>query len=238
MEAKERIILALDVDSEKDALALVEKLRADVGMFKVGMQLFNSAGPNIVRKIRSLGGKVFVDLKFHDIPNTVAAASRVVTRLGCNMFNVHASGGREMMKQCARAVQEEADNNGITPPAAIAVTVLTSLSQEEVTDEMHIAMPLDKLVVEWAMMARECGLSGVVASPQEVSAIRKACGEDFLIVTPGVRPAWSEANDQKRFTTPRQALELGSSYLVIGRPITKADDSIEAAKKISQELEG
>lgn len=239
LQAKDRIILALDVDTEKDALKLAEQLSAHVGAFKVGMQLFNSAGPQIVDEIHRLGGQVFVDLKFHDIPNTVAAAGRVVTRLGCLMFNVHAAGGREMMKAVADASREEAAKLASTPPITLAVTVLTSIGQQELEDEMLIpGIPVEDVVVKWAKMARDCGISGVVCSPKEISAIRNACGPDFKIVTPGIRPLWAAANDQKRITTPRDALDLGADYMVIGRPITHAEDPVQAAKRIIEELEG
>lgn len=238
MQAKDRIVLALDVDSREKALGLVETLAFHVGVFKVGMQLFNSCGPDIVQQINQLGGRVFLDLKFHDIPNTVAAAGRAITKLNCFMFNVHAAGGREMMKQAAAGVKEEADKLGMEPPLSLAVTVLTSISQQELEQEMMISdMQIKDLVVKWALMARDSGISGVVCSPHEITAIRAACGLDFKIVTPGIRPAWSETNDQKRITTPRQALDMGADYMVIGRPITSATDPVEAAQKIIEELE-
>ncbi|HEX3010635.1 MAG TPA: orotidine-5'-phosphate decarboxylase, partial [Syntrophomonadaceae bacterium] len=223
---------------QDQALKLVKELAQEVGVFKVGMQLFNSAGPDIVRRINELGGKVFVDLKFHDIPNTVAAAGRVMTRLNAFMFNVHAAGGKEMMAQAVAAVKDEADKLGITPPKILAVTVLTSISQQQLEEEMLIpSWNVKDVVVKWAQMAKEAGISGVVCSPKEITAIREACGPDFLIVTPGIRPAWSEKNDQKRITTPRQALDMGTDYMVIGRPIVKAEDQRQAARKIIEELE-
>lgn len=239
MQSRERIILALDVDGEREALALVEKLAGYVGAFKVGMQLFNSCGPGIVTRIQDLGGRVFVDLKLHDIPNTVAAAGKVLTRLGCYMFNVHAAGGREMMRAVAEASAREAEQEGNEPPLILAVTVLTSIGQSELEEDMLIAgMKVQDVVVKWAKMSRDCGIGGVVCSPREIEAIRQACGPDFKIVTPGIRPDWSASNDQKRITTPRQALDLGADFLVIGRPITQASDPVEAARKIIAELEG
>jgi orotidine-5'-phosphate decarboxylase len=238
MQARDRIVLALDVDSEKKALAIVKELADYVGVFKVGMQLFNSVGPRIVYEIMDLGGKVFVDLKFHDIPNTVAAAGRVMTGLGCHMFNIHAAGGREMMQLLSSEVKKEARRLGQPEPITLAVTVLTSISQQQLAEEMYVTnMKIADLVVNWSLLAKECGISGVVCSPQEISVIRQACGEDFIIVTPGIRPAWSEANDQKRITTPRQALDLGADYMVIGRPILKADNPVDAAQRIISELE-
>jgi orotidine-5'-phosphate decarboxylase len=238
MDARERIILALDVDTENKALGLVEKLIGSVGAFKVGMQLYNICGPLIVHRIQELGGRVFVDLKFHDIPNTVAAAGRVLTRLNCFMFNVHAAGGREMMKKLTEEITIEASKQGIDVPLTLAVTVLTSISQAELEADMYINnMSIEDLVVNWALMAKESGISGVVCSPREIKGIRAACGQDFKIVTPGIRPRWAEKDDQKRITTPREAIELGADYLVIGRPITSASNPIEAAQKIIEELE-
>ncbi len=239
MQAKDRIILALDVDTEKQALSLVEQLSPTIGVFKVGMQLYNSCGPQIVEKINQTGGKVFVDLKFHDIPNTVAAAGKVLTRLGCYMFNIHAAGGREMMNQLVKGVYEEAKLNNISPPLTLAVTVLTSISQSQLENDMFIKdKSVEETVVEWARMAQECGINGVVCSPQEITAIRNACGRDFKIVTPGIRPSWSAANDQKRITTPKEAVTMGADYMVIGRPITAADNPQAAALRIIEELEG
>lgn len=238
MQAKDRIVLALDVDTKEVALKLVKDLKDYVGVFKVGMQLFNSIGPQIIQDINGLGGKVFVDLKLHDIPNTVAAAARVLTRHNCYMFNVHAAGGREMMKKLTNEISIEASKQGIEVPLTLAVTVLTSISQGELEADMYINnMSIEDLVVNWALMAKESGISGVVCSPREIKGIRAACGQDFKIVTPGIRPRWAEKNDQKRITTPREAIELGADYLVIGRPITSAPNPIEAAQKIIEELE-
>ncbi len=238
MQARDRIVLALDVDTKEKAISLVRELAEYVGVFKVGMQLYNSVGPDIVKEINELSGKVFVDLKFHDIPNTVASAGRVMARLGCHMFNVHAAGGREMMQSLVKELKQESELLGQPEPITLAVTVLTSINQEQLVQEMFIKdMQIKDLVVRWAIMAQECGINGVVCSPQEITAIRQACGPDFKIVTPGIRPAWSEANDQKRITTPRQALDMGADYMVIGRPIVKAADPAAAAQRIIDELE-
>lgn len=239
MNPKDRIVLALDVDTHAEAIELVKDLTPYVGVFKIGMQLYNSIGPSIVKEINELGGKVFVDLKFHDIPNTVGAAGKVLTRLNSFMFNVHAAGGREMMQKAADDAKQEAARLGIEPPIILAVTVLTSISDQQLKDEMYVeGYNVQELAVKWAVMAKEAGINGVVCSPKEITAIRAACGPDFKIVTPGIRPRWSEANDQKRITTPRDALDLGADYMVIGRPITKAEDRQAAAKKIIEELEG
>ena len=238
MAAKDRIVLALDVDTSEEAVALVKKLSGHVGVFKIGMQLFNTAGPSIVHRVHDLGGKVFVDLKLHDIPNTVGAAAKVLTRLNAFMFNVHAAGGRDMMRQAAEASAKEAVKMGIEAPLVLAVTVLTSISKQELAEELCVTeLQLEELVVKWALMAKESGLGGVVCSPQEIVPIRQACGADFAIVTPGIRPLWSAANDQKRITTPRQALDMGADYMVIGRPIIQAADPCAAAQKIIDELE-
>ena len=238
MEAKERIILALDVDSREKALALGRQLKDYVGAFKIGMELYNVCGPSIVEEFQKMGAKVFVDLKFHDIPNTVASASRVITRLGAWMFNVHASGGQEMMKKAVEAAQEEAAALGREKPLVLAVTVLTSMNLQQLREEVGIdAGQVEDVVVRWAEMAQKCGMDGVVCSSKEAAVLRKACGPDFRLITPGIRPAWAAADDQKRITTPKQAVELGSDYMVIGRPITKAENPVEAAQKIIKELE-
>ena len=238
MEAKERIILALDVDTAEKAIAAGKLLKDHVGAFKIGMELYNACGPSIVEEFQRMGANVFVDLKFHDIPNTVASASRIMTRLGAWMFNVHASGGQEMMKSAVAAAAEEAASLGRKKPLMLAVTVLTSMNLQQLREDVGIpAESVEDVVVRWAKMAQACGMDGVVCSPKEAAALRKACGEDFLLVTPGIRPAWAAANDQKRITTPKDAVQLGSSYMVIGRPIVKADDPVEAAKRIIRELE-
>ena len=238
MQAKEKIILALDVDHQEKALDLVSELKDHVGMFKVGMELYYSTGPEIVNRINELGGKVFVDLKLHDIPNTTGGAGRSLTRLNCAMFNVHAAGGFEMMQRTKADSVDEAVKRGFAPPILLAVTVLTSIAQQQLQKEMMVKdLAVADLVVKWALLAQKAGLDGVVSSPQEIELIRAACGPDFIIVTPGIRPAWSEAGDQKRITTPRQALDKGTDYMVIGRPITKADDRKAAALKIIEELE-
>lgn len=233
--AKNKLIVALDVDSVEQARQLVAQLREVVGMFKVGSQLFTAAGPELVRQIVSGGNKVFLDLKFHDIPNTVAAAAVEATRLGVSIFNVHALGGLEMMERTARAVSEIAEREGLTQPAVIAVTLLTSASKETLS-EMGIRTAPDKLVTDLARMTARAGLDGVVASAREASSIRSVTWPDFLIVTPGVRPAGSAAGDQKRTTTPRQAIEEGADYIVVGRPILDAPDPLSAAKQIVEEI--
>ena len=201
---KEKLIVALDVAGRKEALGLVEQLTGSVGAFKIGMQLFNSEGPGIVKEIQGLGGKVFVDLKFHDIPNTVAQVAKVITGMKVFMFNVHAAGGFEMMHRAAEAAKEATGRLEAKRPLVIGVTVLTSISQDVFEQEVGIVRPIEEQVTAWAKLAQKAGLDGVVASPREILPLRKACGSDFLIVTPGVRPLWAATNDQKRVMTPNK----------------------------------
>jgi orotidine-5'-phosphate decarboxylase len=229
------ILVALDVATRAEALALADSLRGDVGGFKIGKQLFTAAGPDVVSALTSKGDRVFLDLKFHDIPNTVAGAVKSACSLGVWMVNVHASGGRAMMEAARRAADESAAEGGVKP-LVIAVTVLTSLSAADLNSVGVAASPLDQ-AVRLAELARAAGLDGVVASPQETAAIRQACGPDFVIVTPGIRGggAPSSPDDQQRTLTPAQAVAAGSSYLVIGRPITGAKDPRQAAIAIAAE---
>jgi orotidine-5'-phosphate decarboxylase len=233
-----RILVALDVPGAVEALALADRLRGTVGGFKIGSQLFTAAGPDMVRELVSRGDRVFLDLKFHDIPNTVAAAVTSSCQLGVWMLNVHASGGRPMMEAARRAAHESAHASG-NRPLVIAVTVLTSLGAPELGAIGIAASPLDH-VVRLAELTRAAGLDGVVASPQETAAIRRACGPDFVIVTPGIRGGRAQAgpDDQQRTLTPSQAVAAGSSYLVVGRPITAAADPTEAARQIAAEAGG
>ena len=231
------ILVALDVPSADDARALSTTLGDSVGGLKIGFQLFTSTGPSIVREMVGAGHKVFLDLKFHDIPNTVAGAVAAATDLGVWMVNVHASGGAAMMIAARNAAAERAAALGTPKPLVIAVTVLTSMDAAALTSVGVTRTPLDQ-VVHLAQMVRECGLDGVVASPQETAAIRQACGPDFAIVTPGIRggAAQAKADDQNRTLTPAEAMRAGSSYLVVGRPITAAQDPRAAALAINAEL--
>ena len=236
MKAKERLIVALDADTEEKALALVEALKHDVGFFKIGFELFSSCGPGIVEKVAASGARIFLDLKYHDIPNTVSKAAVSVTRLGVFMFNLHALGGYEMMKKTADAVKTEAARLKIERPKVLAVTVLTSMD-ENALKKVGINDTMDSEVLRLAALAKSAGIDGVVASVSEAKRIRRELGDDFLIVTPGVRPAWAEAGDQKRVATPKEAVEAGATYIVVGRPITGASDPATAAKKILKEME-
>ncbi|MCL6636194.1 MAG: orotidine-5'-phosphate decarboxylase [Peptococcaceae bacterium] len=235
---KNPIMVALDVDSTGRALALADALHTRVGAFKVGMQLFYSAGPDCVRLLKERGTPVFVDLKLHDIPNTVAGAARALTRHGASIINVHAAGGRAMMRAAAGAAAEEAARLGVARPLVIAVTVLTSIDRDAFRNEMGLSGEIRERVAAWALMAKESGLDGVVASPLEIAAVREACGPDFVIVTPGIRPAGSAAGDQKRIMTPGEAVRQGATFLVIGRPVTAAPDPAAAAAEILQEING
>ena len=229
---KTKLIVALDVETADRALSLFEELRSVAGMFKIGSQLFTAAGPDIVREIIAKGGRVFLDLKFHDIPNTVAAAGVEATRLGVSIFNVHASGGMEMMKRTADAVSETAIREGIERPNVIAVTLLTSID-DKALGEISINTAAKQLVIHFARAAADSGLAGVVASPQEIELIRTVVPQqNFLIVTPGIRSATDAANDQRRTMTAAEAVRAGADYLVVGRPITSAVDRVEAARRI------
>ena len=235
IEPKDRILVALDVDSAEKALALAEELKDYVGGYKIGKELFTSAGPELVKSIAS-HSKVFLDLKYHDIPNTVAGAAKAAAKLGVAMFNIHASGGLEMMKAAADAAKQAAEESGITKPLVLAVTVLTSINQEILNNELNIEADVAKQVVHLALLAKKAGCDGVIASAKETKMIKDACGNDFAVVTPGIRPLWAASGDQKRVVTPKDALADGSDYLVIGRAITGQPDKIEAAKKILDEI--
>jgi len=235
--SRNKLIIALDVETPTEARRLVESLRGLAGMFKVGSQLFTSAGPELVREIVNSGERVFLDLKFHDIPNTVAAAAVEATRLGVSMFNVHASGGSAMMRRTAEAVRECGVRERIAPPIIMGVTVLTS-SDETTLGEVGLTERTDQLVMRLAQLAANSGLDGVVASAREVSLVRKAVSRSpFVIVTPGVRPTGSSTDDQSRVMTPREAIDAGADYIVVGRPILRAPDPVLAAQQVIAEMQ-
>ena len=231
----DKIIIALDVDGADRAVEWTERLKDDVAYFKIGKQLFTSSGPDVVRRIKGSGAGLFLDLKFHDIPNTVAAASVEAVRLGVDMFNVHALGGYEMMAKTSEAVRNEAERLGQKKPLLIAVTILTSMT-DEMLEEAGILVPAAVEVKRLALLAKRAGLDGVVASPREIGLIKEACGKDFLVVTPGVRPSFSASDDQKRVMTPGEAVRAGADYLVIGRPVTSAKDPIKAVRAIAEDM--
>jgi len=234
--AKQRLIFALDVDNLEDARNWVAKLQGQVGVFKVGKQLFTRCGPEVVRLVQDGGCDVFLDLKYHDIPNTVAMAGLEAQRLGVRMFNVHALGGFEMMATLVAEIDRVCPRGNPDRPILLAVTILTS-STEETLRRVGIDRPIQVMVPKLARLAKDAGMDGVVASPKEVGLIRDACGDDFLIVTPGVRPTFASQDDQKRVTTPGDALRSGADYLVIGRPISAAADPALAADMILQEMQ-
>ncbi len=234
-DVQRRLIFALDVDSFEEARSSVNQLQGKVGAFKVGKQLFTRCGPDVVRMIRDHGVDVFLDLKYHDIPNTVAMAGVEALRLGVWMFNVHALGGPEMMAQLVAEVDKVCPRGTKGRPLLIAVTILTS-STDATLQAIGIDRPVAEVVPRLSKLAQNAGMDGVVASPQEVGLIRQACGRDFAIVTPGVRPAEASLNDQKRVMTPGEALRAGADYLVIGRPISAAPDPAVAAERIVAEM--
>jgi orotidine-5'-phosphate decarboxylase len=233
-DARERLIVALDVDTLDAALGLLERLQGIVTRFKIGSQLFTAAGPAAVEAVRRRGAEVFLDLKYHDIPNTVAGAAREAARLGVFMFNVHASGGRAMMRAAAEAVATTASPG--RRPLVIAVTVLTSLDRAALSRELGVVTSVEGHVLHLCRLAREAGLDGCVASANEIRVIRGQLGAGWVIVTPAVRPAGSGADDQSRIATPEATARAGAHYLVVGRPITAAPDPARAAEAILAEM--
>ena len=230
----DQLLVALDVDSAAAARALADRLRGAVGGFKIGSQLFTSEGPRLVQELTSRGDRIFLDLKFHDIPNTVAGAVAAATRLGVWMLNVHAAGGSAMMQAARGAAVEEAARRSASPPLVIAVTVLTSLDGAALS-AVGIASRLEEQVERLAGLAADAGLDGVVASPREISLVRQRCGTAFTIVTPGIRGAADAKADQARTLSAAEALAAGASYLVVGRPIIAAPDPRAAAERIAAE---
>lgn len=252
MTPAERLIVALDVDTVEAGTRLVRALvPAGVTHFKVGLGFFTAAGPSAIDMVQAQGGKVFLDLKFHDIPSTVARAVRAASRLGVWMTNLHIQGGSAMMREATRAVREEARRSNRKPPLLIGVTVLTSMAERDLVD-LGLRKTLKDQVLYLSKLARSVGLDGIVASAQEAQIIRWACGQDFVIVTPGIRPGQTRdpfsnpssrpgpgaGDDQQRTATPLEALKSGSDYLVVGRPILEAPDPAQMAKEILLALQG
>ena len=235
-QMQSRLIFALDLSSVREALHFVDLLRDEVGLFKIGKQLFLHAGPDIIRQIKARGGDVFLDLKFHDIPRTVAKAGAEATRLGVKMFDLHASGSVAMMRQTINEVNKVSRTEHVVRPRLLAVTVLTSLNQEDLK-RVGVRSGVEGQVVRLAKLAHEAGMDGVVASPHEVERIRKECGRRFLIVTPGIRPPKGALDDQKRVMTPEAAVRAGANYLVVGSPIRDAADPVVAARAIVTAME-
>ena len=233
----DRIIVALDVATLDAARELMKQLGDKAGIFKVGSRLFTSVGPDIIREVKERGKKLFLDLKFHDIPSTVARASEAATELGVDMFNVHVSGGLEMMRAVAEATKSKASELEVEKPIILGVTILTSIDGLTFQQDFASNNSLQEQIVYMARLAQRAGLDGVVASPQEVQLIRIACGNDFVVVTPGVRPDWTTQDDHKRTMTPAQALAAGANYVVIGRPIYRSAEPANVLARILQQLE-
>lgn len=233
---RDRLILALDLDNLERVKKLVRLLSGEIGMFKVGKQLFLHSGPVVVKLIQEMGGEVFLDLKFHDIPTTVAKAAIEATRLGVKMLNVHASGSLEMMSRTVKEVNRVCRQEKLRRPTMLAVTVLTSLDKSDLS-KVGVGGEVVDQVVRLALLSRKAGIDGVVASPHEVAQIRAACGRRFIIVSPGIRPRGKATDDQSRVMTPGEAIRVGADYIVVGRPIVEAKDPLRGAREIISELE-
>ena len=232
---KEKLCLALDVPNIDEAKKIVNELKDYVGVFKVGKELFTAEGPKVFEMIKDAGGEVFADMKYHDIPNTVASAAKVLVNKGVKIFNVHATGGMEMIKQTRAAIDTESKRIGVERPILLAVTVLTSLNNEDL-EMLKIDSTTQDYVLTLAKIAKEAGADGVVCSAQEIEIIKSNMGSDFITLTPGIRPNWSVKGDQKRVMTPKDAVKKGTDYIVVGRPITKSENMVESAKRILEEM--
>lgn len=235
--SQNQLIVALDVENIAAANRLITTLSDEVAWFKIGKQLFTAAGPTSVKLLLEAKKNIFLDLKFHDIPNTVAGAVGSATKIGANLINMHASGGLEMMRAAAEVAEKQASELGIPKPTLLGVTVLTSVDETTFQRDFGTRRKLKDQVAYLAELSQRAGLDGVVASPLEIGLIRKVCGDDFVIVTPGVRPAWAASNDQQRVTTPAEAIDAGADFIVVGRPITAADNPRKAARTILQEID-
>ena len=240
MNTQSRTLVALDVDTAEKALALAKTLAGEVAGYKVGLELINAAGFGFLDQLKAQLGpdaKIFYDCKFHDIPNTVLGAAKAAAKRGVWMLNVHASGGSAMMSAAVQGAKEGADAAEVPRPLVIAVSVLTSISPEVLRDEIGVARSVTEQVIHLARLAQDSGCDGLVASPHEIQAIRTACGPDFVLVIPGVRPAGAAHGDQKRVMTPGEAVSAGAHYIVVGRPITASPNPREAAEAINRETD-
>lgn len=236
-EGAGRIMVALDFPNLEEAERLIASLQGIPCYMKVGMQLYYAEGPKVVARLKERGYKVFLDLKMHDIPNTVKGGAESITRLGVDMFNVHAAGGKRMMECALEGADKGCGGAGSAKrPLVVAVTALTSLNRTVLNQEIGIAGTVEETVIRYALLAQEAGLDGVVASPLEVPAIRKHCGPRFVTVTPGIRPAGSEPGDQSRIATPAEAVRMGADYIVVGRPVTASSNPRETLLSIIEEL--
>lgn len=237
MDIRDRLVVPLDVDSIEEAESIIDELGDMVSTYKIGLQLFTREGHEIVREVKSRDKKVFLDLKFHDIPNTVVNSVKAAFELGADMLTIHSMGGFSMMEGVAKLIWQWKDH-GKNPPIVFAVTVLTSLDAAFLEDVIGTTgRTMEEEVVILAKAAQSAGLSGVVASPKEIITIREACGKDMLILTPGIRPAGSDMNDQARTATPGDAIKNGADYIVVGRPILNSDNRRKAAEEIIDEME-
>lgn len=237
MAISDRIIVPLDVPSEADAIALLDQL-PQVTFWKVGLELFVSSGSHILTVLQERQKRIFLDLKFHDIPNTVAGACAAAARYGVDLITVHATNGKAGLQQAQTALETSAAQAELPVPQLIAVTLLTSISSRTLAFELKVPVELPEYALHMALLAQESGLAGIVCSPQEAAQLRQTCGDEFVLVCPGVRPSWAEAGDQQRIMTPQQAIAAGATYLVIGRPITQAADPAAAFDRICAEIEG
>lgn len=235
-DIKEKICLALDVETLNEAKKLVDELAAYVGVFKVGLQLYTAFGNDIVDYIKGRDANFFLDVKLMDIPNTVQKASENIVARGANFFNVHCFGGLKMMQGAVEGAKIAAEKRGVEPPIILGVTVLTSISQDVFDNELHIEHNVSDYAIELAKLAKKAGLTGVVASPHELKRIKEACGNEFKVLCPGIRPKWSATDDQKRIATPEETLKNGADYIVLGRAVTSAPQPIEAMKRIYEEI--
>ncbi|MEL6468200.1 MAG: orotidine-5'-phosphate decarboxylase [Cyanobacteria bacterium J06623_4] len=235
MDVAEQIIVPLDVATAQAAIALIDAL-PQVTFWKVGLELFVSGGPAILTALKQRNKRIFLDLKFHDIPNTMAGACRAAGRYGVDLLTVHAAAGRQALSASQSAAVEGAKAADCAPPRIIAVTLLTSIGEQMLTDELKVSLSVTSYASQMAQLAAESGLGGAVCSPQEAAALRQRCGNDFLLVCPGVRPTWAQKGDQQRAMTPAEAIQAGASYLVIGRPITQASDPATAFGRICEEM--
>lgn len=235
-DVKERIILALDVDNLEDTKELVTELKDYVGYFKVGLQLFTSCGFEAIKLIKELGGKVYCDLKFHDIPNTVAHACSNLVRHDIDFFNIHIQGGSKMVASAVKASRDAARALEVEPPTILGISLLSSFGQRTLTQELCVEKNIEVYIMQLTKIAKDNGLDGIVAGASEAKKIRQLFGDDFIILCPATRPTWSAVNDQVRVDTPTEAIQAGVDYLVIGRPITDAQDKVAAAKLIIDEI--